>query len=87
MTDTQITRTQGNIKTLGVDELSVLIFRAVPTIKNDLYRKPSSLPPRIVMPGSKKLVWLEGDVLAWLEQCRAVVERPKAAIQKLNRRY
>jgi predicted DNA-binding transcriptional regulator AlpA len=63
-----------NIKTIGVEELSALIFRAVPTIKNDLYRKPNSLPPRIVMPGSKKLVWLEADVVAWLEKCRQVVE-------------
>ena len=75
------------IKTLGVDELSALIFRAVPTIKNDVYRKPSSLPPRIVMPGSAKLVWLEGDVLAWLEQCRAEVLEPKVAISKLGRRF
>ncbi len=87
MTAIQITKAQSAIKTLGVDELSALIFRAVPTIKNDLYRKPSSLPPRIVMPGSKKLVWLEGDVLAWLEQCRAVVEKPKAVVHKLNRRF
>jgi hypothetical protein len=26
------------------------------------------------MPGSKKLVWLEADVVAWLEKCRQVVE-------------
>jgi hypothetical protein len=57
-----------SIKTIGVDELSTLIFRAVPTIKNDLYRKPNSLPPRIVMPGSKKLVWLESDVIDWMEK-------------------
>lgn len=80
-----------SIKTMGVDELSHLIFRAVPTIKNDLYRKPKSLPPRIVMPGSKKLVWLEADVFAWMEQCRQVVAVPKVApiraLQKLDRRY
>lgn len=81
---------------MGVEELSSLIFRAVPTIKNDLSRKPSSLPPRIVMPGSKKLVWLEADVMAWLEQCRQVSEPPKPIpvkpisvkpAPKLDRRY
>jgi hypothetical protein len=80
-----------NIKTMGVEELSSLIFRAVPTIKNDLYRKPSSLPPRIVMPGSKKLVWLESDVMAWLEQCRQVNDPPNPITvkpsTKLDRRY
>jgi hypothetical protein len=80
-----------SIKTIGVDELAHLIFRAVPTIKNDLYRKPKSLPPRIVMPGSKKLVWLEADVFAWMEQCRQVTTplkvTPIRAVQKLDRRY
>lgn len=72
-------------KTLGVDELSVLIFRAVQTIKNDLYRKPSSLPPRILMPGSTKLVWLESDVKAWLEQCREVASPAKEVLSSHRR--
>ena len=75
-----------SIKTLGVVELSGLIFRAVGTIKADINRKPSSLPPRIVIPGSKKLVWLESDVLEWLEQCRTTPPKPKND-WKLNRRY
>lgn len=84
-----------SVKTLGVDELSCLIFRATATIKNDLYRKPNSLPPRIVMPGSKKLVWLESDVQAWMEQCRAAIEPQKVGFViapikvnlKLNRKF
>lgn len=67
---------ESTIKTIGVIELSTLIHRAVPTIKSDINRKPESLPPRIVIPGSKKLVWLESDVLHWLERCRAVA-KPK----------
>jgi predicted DNA-binding transcriptional regulator AlpA len=58
----------------------------VPTIKNDLYRKPASLPPRIVMPGSKKLVWLESDVMNWLEQCRQVAKPLKASLS-FDRRF
>lgn len=83
MNETKITR---SLKTLGVDELSALIFRAVPTIKTDIYRKPTSLPPRIVMPGSKKLVWLEADVIEWLEQCREVIEKPKVLF-KVGQRF
>lgn len=60
------------LKTLGVAELSVLIHRAVPSIKSDLTRKPESLPPRIKMPGSKRLLWLEHDVIEWLQMCRQV---------------
>lgn len=57
------------IKTLGVQELAALIHRAVPTIKSDVNRKPDSLPPRVLIPGSKKLVWLESDVAEWLRKC------------------
>lgn len=63
------------LKTIGVNELSVIIHRPVPSIKSDLSRKPESLPPRVVMPGSKKLLWIESDVFQWLEQCR-VVHKP-----------
>ncbi len=65
------------IKTLTVHELSAVIHRKVPSIKSDLSRKPESLPPRIVIPGSSKLVWLESDVLKWLENCR-VTFKPQA---------
>ena len=67
-----------SFRTLNVTELSTLIHRAVPTIKSDINRKPESLPPRIVIPGSKKLVWLESDVFHWLEKCREVA-KPKPA--------
>ena len=58
------------IRTLGIIELAGLLHRAVPSIKSDLCRKPDSLPPRIKMPGSKKLLWIEADVIKWLESCR-----------------
>lgn len=59
-----------SLKTLGPDELSQLIGRKASTIKTDLSRKPESLPPRLRIPGSNKLLWLEADVLKWLEDCR-----------------
>lgn len=59
-----------NITTIGVEELATMIRRAVPSIKSDLIRKPESLPPRVKMPGSKKLLWLKSDVIEWLHQCR-----------------
>lgn len=66
-----------NVTTIGVEELASLIRRAVPSIKSDLIRKPESLPPRVKMPGSKKLLWLKTDVIEWLHQCREI-NQPKA---------
>ena len=53
-----------NIKVVGPEYLALLIHRAVSTIKVDLRRRPESLPPRLLIPGSTKMLWLETDVLA-----------------------
>jgi len=58
------------IKTIGVEELSALLRRAVETIRSDARRRPETLPPRIVIPGTSKLLWLEEDVLAWIKEHR-----------------
>lgn len=58
------------IKTLGVEELSVLLRRAVDTIRSDARRRPETLPPRIVIPGTSKLLWLEEDVANWMKEHR-----------------
>jgi hypothetical protein len=58
------------IKTLGVEELSVLLRRAVDTIRSDARRRPDTLPPRVVIPGTSKLLWLEEDVVNWMKEHR-----------------
>ena len=58
------------IKTLGAEELSVLLRRAVDTIRSDARRRPETLPPRIVIPGTSKLLWLEEDVVNWMKEHR-----------------
>lgn len=58
------------IKTMGVEELSVLLRRAVDTIRSDARRRPDTLPPRIVIPGTSKLLWLEEDVANWMKEHR-----------------
>ena len=59
-----------DIKTLTPEDLAPILGRAVTTIKTDARRKPESLPPRLRIPGSKKLLWLQSDVEAWLKGCR-----------------
>ena len=62
------------MKTLGVEQISELLHKSVSTIYMDVRRRPNCLPPRLIIPGSSKLLWLEVDVLKWLEACR---EKPK----------
>jgi predicted DNA-binding transcriptional regulator AlpA len=59
-----------NTKTLGPRELATILHRAVETVKTDSRRRPETLPPRLKIPGSNRLLWLESDVEAWLQSCR-----------------
>jgi predicted DNA-binding transcriptional regulator AlpA len=59
------------LKTLGPEDLAKLLHRSVETIKSDARRRPEVLPPRFKIPGSRRLVWLESDVIAWVERTKA----------------
>lgn len=59
-----------SLKTLTPDDLAPLLGRAVSTIKTDVRRRPESLPPRLQIPGSKQLLWLEQDVVEWIQKLR-----------------
>lgn len=63
---------------VGPEYLVPLLRRKIVTIKADAYRKPESLPPRLLIPGSKKLLWIESDVLDWLKSCREKKDGPVA---------
>lgn len=58
------------LKVVGPEYLVPLLHKQVSTIRVDASRRPESLPPRLLIPGSTKLLWLESDVLAWIESCR-----------------
>ena len=58
------------LKTMTIDELAPLLKRDVETLRRDLSRRPESLPPRLLIPGTRRLVWLEQDVKEWLRRCR-----------------
>jgi hypothetical protein len=61
-------------KVVGPEYLVPLIHRTLSTIKVDARARPESLPPRLKIPGSAKLLWLETDVLNWLQSCRTAKE-------------
>ena len=61
----------------GIDGLVVdhvglarLIMRAPSTIIVDRCRRPATLPPACVPPGTRRPLWLVADVLAWLAEHR-----------------
>lgn len=58
------------MKTLTVEDMAALLKRSVSTVKSDVSRRPHTLPPRLVVPGTKAVMWLESDVHAWLESLR-----------------
>lgn len=63
------------LKTLGLEEVAALLQRSKSTVRSDASRRPYSLPPRLLIPGSKALLWLEKDVEAWLRSCRTATRK------------
>lgn len=50
---------------LDIKQLSVEIHLSIKTIRTILTRKPMSLPPRLIIDGQKKLLWLREDVVSF----------------------
>jgi len=66
---------------VGPEYLVPLLHRTIATIKVDARRKPESLPPRLRIPGSVQLLWVEADVIDWINSMRA----PKTVARKVGR--
>lgn len=50
---------------LNINQLAEEIHLSAKTIRTALSRKPGSLPPRLIIPGQKKLLWLREDVVSF----------------------
>lgn len=48
--------------------LAALLHRTPGTITSDRLRRPSSVPPAYLPPGSNRPLWIVEDVLRWLRQ-------------------
>lgn len=58
------------MKTLGVNDIAELLHKSASSIQSDTSRNPKVLPPRIIIPGSSVLLWLESDVILWIDEGR-----------------
>ena len=56
------------MKLLKIDDLAKILCKSPVTIRVDVSRRPETLPPRLVMPGSNRVIWAESDVNEWLSK-------------------
>lgn len=59
-----------DFKLLNVEDLSKIIKKSVRTIQADCSRNPECLPPRFRIPKTNAILWLEKDVIDWLNSGR-----------------
>lgn len=51
---------------LGYQLLAQFVSRPAASVRSDAYRKPSTLPPRVIIPGRPGLWWRLQDVRDWV---------------------
>lgn len=74
---------------VGPEYIAELLGIEVSTVKMDARRSPTSLPPRLAIPGRKALMWIEEDVIDWLNSFRPQAKRKVDGLAKFpgNRRW
>lgn len=61
---------------LDIDGLATLLKRSPQTIRRDMRRNPTAVPPRLCIPGTRLLRWREHEVDAWLDDFGSEVAEP-----------
>lgn len=75
-----------DLQVIDASELGKLIGRGTMTIRQDVHRRPETLPPRFVVPGSNRLRWRVVDVRAWMQALADLEqERRQAAVEAARR--
>lgn len=59
---------------LTVELLASKIHKSVKSIRSDVARNPKSLPPICRLPGTKRLLWREEDLVRWVAKHVATTE-------------
>ena len=59
------------MQTLTIKDLAKLLSRSPATIATEVSKSPHKLPPRLILPGSRRVLWLEEDVEEWINIHRA----------------
>lgn len=53
---------------ISISDVARLLGRSPQTLKRDLRRNPSAVPPRVALPGTRLLRWRAVDVELWVAQ-------------------
>ena len=51
---------------LDVEELAAFLRKSVASVRRDASTYPSRLPPRLQLPGNRRLLWKVEDVVRWV---------------------
>lgn len=54
------------METLALADVAKILHKSLSTCYTDLFRNPHRLPPRLRLPGNRKVLFLRADVEAWL---------------------
>ncbi len=75
-----------DLQLIDASSLGKLIGRSTKSIKIDANRRPETLPPRFVIPGTRKVQWRVADVRRWMEALAAVEENRRLEARRLEAR-
>ena len=56
------------MQTLTIKDLAVILNRSPATIATEVTKHPNKLPPRLQLPGSRRVLWLQSDVEDWINE-------------------
>lgn len=70
-----------SIQTLGIDELAKILQMTPKTVGEYVTRKPEALPPRVILPNCRRVLWRLVDVNDWLAaRVQKTAGRPRKAV-------
>lgn len=66
------------LETLGIEEMAKIVRKTPKTVSEDVTRRPESLPPRLIIPNSRGVLWRKIDVEQWLaDRVQKPIGRPR----------
>lgn len=60
------------METLGIKDLAEILKKSPYSIATDVTKAPHKLPPRLMLPGNRRVLWLKSDVEKWINAHRLV---------------
>jgi len=58
------------MQTLTIADLALILNRSPATIATEVTKAPHKLPPRLHLPGSRRVLWYQEDVEKWINEHR-----------------